>query len=266
MEILEPSRRFGTERVAPRARPVRLVRIGLVGTPDGTQGHQIPSLRREEPVDASGARARFHLALQEVGERHVDATVVAGNVPRGDALGHNEGVLIEGVRLVSVPPRDADGSSAHRRGGLSTWRWGGEPVVLVTRDSLLPLAAAVEQRSITLGPALLDRERLAARLVARREPTLVISGQTPPHATLTQRSVLQLKTGPLVSPVGYAVIEIRILAADTVLVSRETMRGYDLGGELAWLIPSEREQWFFDGVTWSHDPAADAEWACRREA
>ena len=174
-------------------------------------------------------------------------------VDRRVSLADTNGVVYAGVRLAGVHRVE---TGARIVGLVSAFpglrEWGDEPVVVVSSYPALSVEAAAGRVGNTWTRDLLERKRLAALLMARFGPTLVIGGNAPGVGTAARGPVLQLPGAALAEPsCECAVIDIVALAADTVAVCRRrTLLGASPDHDGRALSP-EREQWFFDGVCWS---------------
>jgi predicted phosphodiesterase len=157
-----------------------------------------PSLRRAL-APALGGSTAFVVGGNHDGARPTAALAALGmnglRLPGWRALSVGEGMRVAGVRVVR---RAGRGWAAARSPALLTWGEG--PVLLATHFPVLARAGAMREHGLPHPGDLVNRASLAEPLLARRAPTVVLSGHLHIRDSAASGSLLQLGFGALVEP------------------------------------------------------------------
>lgn len=141
----------------------------------------------------------------------LEAGVERGRLPGWRAVGLGARVpAASGIRLAGVRVlRRAKGRwAAARPPALATW--GDGLVLLGSHFPVLSRAEVVRDRRLPYAGDLVDRDRVAAPLLARRAPTIAVCGHLHVREAVAEGALLQLACGALIEPPFEAtLIEVR---------------------------------------------------------
>jgi len=133
---------------------------------------------------------------------------------------------------VRVERRAARRWAAARPPAMTTW--GDEAVLLASHFPVLSRAAEVHARGLPYAGDLLDRPALAARLLARPAPTIVVCGHLHVRESVASGALLQIACGALIEPPFEAtILDLEAAGGDMLRVTR---RAHELGA-----APERRE-------------------------
>ncbi len=122
---------------------------------------------------------------------------------------------LAGVRIERRRPRRW---AMARPPALATWGEG--PMLLATHFPVLSRAAEVRGRGLPYAGDLIDRDVLAARLLARTAPTIVICGHLHVRESVASGALLQVACGALIEPPFEATIIELEAGGDTLRITR----------------------------------------------
>src|ERR1700733_7214915 len=124
--------------------------------------------------------------------------------------GDPSGQVVSGMRIAGLQLTPTSGYCRSRLlSPPSVEDWSDEPVVLVSHLPLLSRASTVAAAGLPYPGDVLDREEWAALLLARKAPTIIVSGHIHVRDAHCQGSVLQLLQAAMIeSPFEAGVVEI----------------------------------------------------------
>ncbi|MEA2595956.1 MAG: hypothetical protein QOF01_2425 [Thermomicrobiales bacterium] len=174
---------------------------GLAVLGDLANGGDEPSMQRAFDLLA-GARLPTWLVPGNH-DRDEDPARLAALVRRGGPgirLGHPAGEVVGGIRLAGLP------ITGHVSGGewlveaASIAGWGSDPVVLLSHFPVLPREAAVRGAGLRYVGSFEDRDGIAAGLLGRASPTVVVHGHLHLRDAVADGAVLQIGCAALIEP------------------------------------------------------------------
>lgn len=174
--------------------------------------------------------------------------MLASAVADGSALAQPAGIVHGPLRVAGVQVIAADGGYAAAR-GPETAAWGDMPVVFVTHFPVLSRTGLFEERGFKYPGDLLHREALAAQLLAREAPTIVLCGHIHARDSVAEGPLLQLVGGALIeAPYECAVVDVD---AEALTVRRDVRPLPGPPVDRTPVFAPESETWSFDGLVWT---------------
>jgi predicted phosphodiesterase len=174
--------------------------------------------------------------------------MLASAVADGSALAQPAGMVHGPLRVAGVQVIAADGGYAAAV-GPETAAWGEMPVVFVTHFPVLSRTGLFAEHGFKYPGDLNDREALAAQLLARAAPTIVLCGHIHARDSSTEGALLQLVGGALIeAPYECAVVEVD---AEALTVRREARPLPGPPVDRTPVFAPASETWRFDGLVWT---------------
>ena len=116
------------------------------------------------------------------------------------AMARPEGVLVDGIRIAGLPITSPGGGSPWRVARVPVEAWGDEPVVLLSHFPVLDRERETRAAGLAYVGTFEDRENVAAPLLARTAPTIVLHGHLHLRDLATEGPVLQIGCAALIEP------------------------------------------------------------------
>jgi predicted phosphodiesterase len=170
----------------------------------------------------------------------------------GLALARPEGDVVRGVRVAGLQLAPGSGWFGSRlREPPAVAAWGDEPIVMLSHFPILSRAAALATLGMPYPGDIIDRADVAAPVLARVAPTVVLSGHIHARDAHAEGPVLQLTQGALVEPpFDAAVVTVDVDAAG-VSVTRRIDRTDDRRAEYEPTLVGGWGSWrYADGRWW----------------
>lgn len=167
--------------------------------------------------------------------------------------GDPSGELVRGIRVAGLQLAPTSGYVRSRLRALpAIEEWGDEPVVLVSHLPLLSRATTVAAQGAQYPGDLVDRERAAVLLRARRVATVVVAGHIHVRDVHHEASVLQLAQAAMIeAPFEAAVVDICADVHGRVAVTRRTHRVADRRAEWEPTLVGPVGSWRFADSSWA---------------
>jgi calcineurin-like phosphoesterase family protein len=116
------------------------------------------------------------------------------------AIARPDGVLVDGIRIAGLPITSPGGGSPWHVARLPVEGWGDEPVVLLSHFPVLDRERETRAAGLTYVGTFQDREAVAAPLLARKSPAIVLHGHLHLRDLATEGPVLQIGCAALIEP------------------------------------------------------------------
>jgi len=269
------------------------LRLGIVGDVHVAPAGEPPE-SWHNVYDFEGTTGRLRRAAERFAEADVDGVVVLGDLAHhGDAASLDRGLacMWQAARRLWLAPgnhdpallRHAAGSAApggrvapgvrvevlevergeagyESRPLLRPGEWGDDLTLLASHFPLVSCAAAVEARGLPYAGDLADRAACLSALLARRAPTVVLSGHLHIRDTCSTGPVLQLHFPALVEhPFECSIVELDDAEGATRL-RREAIALHTAPSIRDPIFVPAVECWDFDGSDWTstHRPVQEA--------
>jgi hypothetical protein len=159
-----------------------------------------------------------------------------------------EGVIVDGIRVAGLPITSAGGGSPWHVDRLPVEAWGDEPVVLLSHFPVLDREREIRAAGLTYVSTFENREAVAAPLLARTAPTVVLHGHLHLRDLATEGPVLQIGCAALIEPPHErVVIDISGDGSQVRIRHLPVMASPDV--RLPVISPAMSE-WWFEGVRW----------------
>ena len=219
-----------------------------------------------------GDDASLDTAVARFAATRITAWLVGGNHDtRGTAGGHAleqaiarardpgvrtpppGGVAWHGIAIAGVPlSQEDDGYRSRIDGRLGQDVPSADPLIVLTHFPMLSLEREVVSAGWKYAGDLVDLATVAAPLLERSGPTIVLHGHLHLAASRTQGRVLQIGCPPLIeAPFEISHLLIERDAAGLIEVAVNRQQIWPTDGVASWpqLVP-ERQAWRYDGTSW----------------